>query len=60
VDPDRCLEDIIALSQEILDLDDDECCDGRRLAELVIELDSWLGSKRGFVPARWAQGRETR
>jgi Ser/Thr protein kinase RdoA (MazF antagonist) len=53
MDPDRCLEDMLSLSQEILDLDDDDCCDGRRLADLVIALDGWLGRGEGFLPVRW-------
>jgi hypothetical protein len=53
VDPDRCLEEIISLSTEILDVEDDECIGARRLAELVLDLDTWLTRHEGFLPVRW-------
>lgn len=53
MDPDKTLQEMIALAQKVLDgetypdLDDTD-----QLAELIINLDEWL-AKGGALPQRW-------
>jgi hypothetical protein len=58
LDPERALTEILELAHELLDLDDEECCGARRLAELVIGLHEWL-SKGGFPPSPWSPGKKS-
>jgi len=57
MDPSANLEEIGRLAEFIVEGDSEalNSSNARRLAELVLELDSWI-RRGGFLPAPWAQG----
>lgn len=58
MDPNRCLEEQLALARKFLDIQDGndsdliEEVDVFRLSELVLSLDEWI-RKGGFLPKAW-------
>jgi len=55
MDPDACLDQMLEIANELVDLKEEDKLDDcavTRLAELVLAMDGWL-SKQGFLPRKW-------
>ena len=63
MDPDAALDELLDLADQVIQLHDHDVQppgpDVLRMAELVGELDGWLGTG-GFLPRRWVSAHRLR